>query len=317
MAWANEDDREPIPSSSRGSSRKPVLTLDFGGISRAFVRDTQKEDSQDEKIRPANNVPQGPPTSLQTLVDRAKLLSAGQTISHSTDYVEPDQQGRGTGSVHFTFDTPNHFEPAHQGTLRDTVGEEGDRGCSLNQQEQHEGSSGVLQAHEWSLKDSGDIVPEQDAAPSVVNSDAEQDAAGYADGSAAAGKGIEEGSAAATCCDTGNDSPQNDREAQDKVEKVKDTSLRAAQQIAAQARQRCDMLKGPPRSSREDPDFQANYFAASRLHFIGSWKARIEALAASMVNDAPKASAPARGSSRAIIHIDMDCFFASVAGDNL
>ncbi|EIE26541.1 DNA/RNA polymerase, partial [Coccomyxa subellipsoidea C-169] len=83
--------------------------------------------------------------------------------------------------------------------------------------------------------------------------------------------------------------------------------------IAAQARQRCDMLKGPPRSSREDPAFQANYFAASRLHFIGSWKARIEALAASMANNSPKACPPARGSSRAIIHIDMDCFFACVA----
>ena len=93
-----------------------------------------------------------------------------------------------------------------------------------------------------------------------------------------------------------------------------DISLQTAQQIAAQARQRCDMLKGPPRSSREDPAFQANYFAASRLHFIGSWKARIEALAASMANNSPKACPPARGSSRAIIHIDMDCFFACVAG---
>ncbi|CAL8466850.1 g6386 [Coccomyxa elongata] len=120
-------------------------------------------------------------------------------------------------------------------------------------------------------------------------------------------------SAAATSCETEHDNPQNDRAAQDQAEEAKDTSLRAAQQIAAQARQKCDMLKGPPRSSREDPDFQANYFAASRLHFIGSWKARIEALAVSMANDAPKASAPARGSSRAIIHIDMDCFFASVA----
>lgn len=93
-----------------------------------------------------------------------------------------------------------------------------------------------------------------------------------------------------------------------------DTSLRAAQLIASAARQRCDVLKGPPRSSKEDPAFQQTFFAASRLHFIGSWKARIEALAASMSNDAPRATAPPRGGSRSIIHIDMDCFFAAVAG---
>jgi len=40
------------------------------------------------------------------------------------------------------------------------------------------------------------------------------------------------------------------------------------------------MLKGAPKSSRDDPEFMANYFKSSRLHFIGTWKARIEALAA-------------------------------------
>ena len=40
------------------------------------------------------------------------------------------------------------------------------------------------------------------------------------------------------------------------------------------------MLKGAPKSSRDNPKFMANYFKSSRLHFIGTWKARIEALAA-------------------------------------
>jgi hypothetical protein len=93
-----------------------------------------------------------------------------------------------------------------------------------------------------------------------------------------------------------------------------DTSLRAAQMIAAQARQRSEVLRGPPRSSKEDPAFQQTFFAASRLHFIGRWKARIEALAASLSNNAPRAVPPPRGAPRSIIHIDMDCFFAAVAG---
>ena len=317
VAWFSNHDREQVSSSSHGSSRKPVLTLDFTGISRALATSPQKEDVQNERSTHAINMPPGPPTSLQSLVDKAKLLPAGQTSSHSTDYVEEERQWRGTETGHLASDTPNKYKPAHQGTPRETAGEERDRGSSMDQQEQHDGSPRVLQAHEESLKNAGGTAHEQDAAPSVIGNDAVQDAGGYADGSAAAGKGLQERSTGATSCDVGHDSLQNHMEAQDSVEEVKDTSLRAAQQIAAQARQRCDMLKGPPRSSREDPDFQANYFAASRLHFIGSWKARIEALALSMANDAPKASVPARGSSRAIIHIDMDCFFASVAGDNL
>ncbi len=49
---------------------------------------------------------------------------------------------------------------------------------------------------------------------------------------------------------------------------------RTAEQISAAARASKDILKGPPRSSRDDPAFQKTFWAASRLHFIGSWKAR-------------------------------------------
>jgi hypothetical protein len=44
-------------------------------------------------------------------------------------------------------------------------------------------------------------------------------------------------------------------------------------QVAAQKRGACDVLKGPPRSSRDDPEFMNTFFKASRLHFIGTWKA--------------------------------------------
>lgn len=60
--------------------------------------------------------------------------------------------------------------------------------------------------------------------------------------------------------------------------------------------------------------FQDTYFSASRLHFIGSWKARNEALLLGMINEGPKPAPPTRGLPRRIVHIDMDCFFASVAG---
>ena len=52
---------------------------------------------------------------------------------------------------------------------------------------------------------------------------------------------------------------------------------RTAEQISAAARAAKDILKGPPRSSRDDPAFQQTFWQASRLHFIGSWKARATA----------------------------------------
>ena len=54
---------------------------------------------------------------------------------------------------------------------------------------------------------------------------------------------------------------------------------RTAEQISAAARAAKDILKGPPRSSRDDPAFQQTFWLASRLHFIGSWKARGRSLA--------------------------------------
>ena len=56
-------------------------------------------------------------------------------------------------------------------------------------------------------------------------------------------------------------------------------NLAKAQKVAAACRAACDLLKGAPKSSREDPKFMDNYYKSSRLHFIGTWKARIEALA--------------------------------------
>ncbi|KAK9810528.1 hypothetical protein WJX72_012236 [[Myrmecia] bisecta] len=109
-------------------------------------------------------------------------------------------------------------------------------------------------------------------------------------------------------------------------------SDREAQRIAAAARAACDVLKGAPRSSADDPNFMETFFKSSRLHFIGTWKARIEALHATMAVSAPvpqqampsvhaesgqrslfMGSTASRAAERSIIHLDMDCFFASVA----
>ena len=56
--------------------------------------------------------------------------------------------------------------------------------------------------------------------------------------------------------------------------------------------------------------FEINYLS---VHGLGM-QARIEALAAKLAKEAPAPRGSGRGGQRAIVHIDMDCFFASVAG---
>ena len=69
------------------------------------------------------------------------------------------------------------------------------------------------------------------------------------------------------------------------------------------------------RTSAENPNFVGDFFAASRLHFIGSWKMRFEDLLNTLPPPPPLPPAPA-GGERTILHVDMDCFFASVAARN-
>uniref|UniRef100_A0A383W0I0 DNA polymerase kappa n=1 Tax=Tetradesmus obliquus TaxID=3088 RepID=A0A383W0I0_TETOB len=136
---------------------------------------------------------------------------------------------------------------------------------------------------------------------------------------------------------------QQQQQQQPPPQRPPDTSLEAAQAAAASLRASCDMLKGPPRSTADDPQgFVGSFFKSSRLHFIGSWKARIEALMAEQQQQQPAAAAAAAGplsgflrgqqqqqrlqkggggaaaaaaaaGQRVVVHLDMDCFFAAVA----
>eukprot|EP00198_Chlamydomonas_reinhardtii_P004670 XP_001694006.1 deoxycytidyl transferase [Chlamydomonas reinhardtii] len=91
-------------------------------------------------------------------------------------------------------------------------------------------------------------------------------------------------------------------------------SPRAHSEVAAELRAASDAVKGPPRSTRTDPRFMETFFRNSRLHFIGTWRTRIEALMAEVEAAAPQPLPPAaRGAERVVLHVDMDCFFASVA----
>ena len=96
--------------------------------------------------------------------------------------------------------------------------------------------------------------------------------------------------------------------------------LVVAQHIAARLRSECDVLKGPPKSSKDDQNFVEHYYKASRLHFIGRWKARLEKLMSSRIateGPMPKDSDKNQNKvQNSIMHIDMDCFFASVAEAN-
>ena len=69
----------------------------------------------------------------------------------------------------------------------------------------------------------------------------------------------------------------------------------------------------PPHNDNTVHTFHAN----SRLHFIGSWRARYEefldALEPQLTNPSPPRAAAPTAAPRVIAHVDMDCFFAAVA----
>lgn len=82
-----------------------------------------------------------------------------------------------------------------------------------------------------------------------------------------------------------------------------------------------------PRPTNENPNFVHDYFASSRLHFIGSFRARYESMMVAvgknlgvkpgelLQSSAEKGllSSKRRPVERVIVHVDMDCFFASIA----
>ncbi|GJD09178.1 DNA repair protein REV1 [Galdieria sulphuraria] len=70
-------------------------------------------------------------------------------------------------------------------------------------------------------------------------------------------------------------------------------------------------------STNENPNFVRDFFAQSRLHFIGSFRARYEKILARMVaEEGTLCKLPydrSKTSERVIFHVDMDCFFAAVS----
>ena len=88
----------------------------------------------------------------------------------------------------------------------------------------------------------------------------------------------------------------------------------AAEDVALVARRNEPLLDMKQRTTHEDPNFMETFFKASRLHYIGTWKHRYEAFLEDLP-PAPKLPAPegGPGGERVILHVDMDCFFASVA----
>ena len=98
-------------------------------------------------------------------------------------------------------------------------------------------------------------------------------------------------------------------------ERISEERLKAAQRVAADARRGRPQLDGPQRTAAENENFVTDFLAASRLHFIGSWKERYFALLDTLPPP-PPLPPPPLGRERTLLHVDMDCFFASVAMRN-
>jgi DNA repair protein REV1 len=85
-------------------------------------------------------------------------------------------------------------------------------------------------------------------------------------------------------------------------------------------RNNMEMLK----SAQSDPNFINRYYESSRLHFIGTWRARLPQIYEECKTKCVAAVAPleslsvvsggmedGKSSSRVVLHVDMDCFFVS------
>jgi DNA repair protein REV1 len=69
-------------------------------------------------------------------------------------------------------------------------------------------------------------------------------------------------------------------------------------------------------STRDGPSFVRHFFAKSRLHHIGSWRTTFQLRAGEFLSKykgRPFRQEPSISSDRVILHVDMDCFFVSVA----
>ena len=87
--------------------------------------------------------------------------------------------------------------------------------------------------------------------------------------------------------------------------------MAAAKKMKEEVRRKEPLLNSKPRTSRDDPNFMQSFFKASRLHFIGTWKARYQEILDS-VPPPPPLPPPLAHGGRIVAHVDMDCFFCSV-----
>ncbi|KAJ6262600.1 DNA repair protein rev1 [Drechslerella dactyloides] len=62
-----------------------------------------------------------------------------------------------------------------------------------------------------------------------------------------------------------------------------------------------------------NPEFLTKYYSESRLHHLSQWKAELKAYFQSLTSQTARRSKPSATSQRYILHVDFDCFFASVS----
>ncbi|KAF3919527.1 hypothetical protein ABW20_dc0101464 [Dactylellina cionopaga] len=62
-----------------------------------------------------------------------------------------------------------------------------------------------------------------------------------------------------------------------------------------------------------NPDFLTKYYSESRLHHLSQWKADLKSYFQSLTSQTARRPKPSSSSQRYILHVDFDCFFASVS----
>ncbi|RVD85982.1 uncharacterized protein DFL_004279 [Arthrobotrys flagrans] len=62
-----------------------------------------------------------------------------------------------------------------------------------------------------------------------------------------------------------------------------------------------------------NPEFLTKYYSESRLHHLSQWKADLKSYFQSLTSQTARRPRPSSSANRYILHVDFDCFFASVS----
>ncbi|KAK6519351.1 deoxycytidyl transferase [Arthrobotrys megalospora] len=113
--------------------------------------------------------------------------------------------------------------------------------------------------------------------------------------------------------ENGNEAP-NDPEADFLVSEYPLSPAHKKQKLTA-LENNTNLLSNPKvrQNTVLNPDFLTKYYSESRLHHLSQWKSDLKSYFQSLTSQTARRAKPSPSANRYILHVDFDCFFATVS----